>query len=165
MNLLINQLSSAAQIIAARELMGEYFSWFFALVPGAEQDPAFRGWEGELVTLPGACIPPMGRFLLATLDGQPAGCIALKPVDKTKGELKRLYVRPIFRGHRVGVELVKAFLDEARACGYRSAVLDSHRSMTKAHEIYQGLGFKMVDAPVDFPAELKPNVKFMQRDL
>jgi putative acetyltransferase len=160
---LIHQVTDPSHVAMAQQLVREYFAWFFALVPGSESDPTFRGWENELKTIPGVCVPPRGAYLLATIDGAPAGCVTLKPVDEQHGELKRLYVSPMFRGHNVGRQLVEAFLVMAREAGYTGVVLDSHVSMTKAHAIYQSCGFNVVDAPTDFPEALKQSVVFMNR--
>lgn len=161
----VNQIKDAKQIAAAQELMREYFSWFFTLVPGSESAPTFQGWESEIANLPGIYIPPMGRLLLATIDGQPAGCVALKQVTDQIGELKRMYVSPNFRGKRIGWHLGNALVDEARTIGYKRIVLDSHVSMTHAHKIYEELGFRGVSAPPDFPKELIPVVVFMDYNL
>lgn len=163
--LAITQVADPVQIAGAQALMREYFSWFFALVPGSETDPTFRGWEDELEAIPGVCIPPSGSYLLATLNGQPAGCVTLKPVDQQHCELKRLYVRPTFRGHNLGKQLVDAFMQSARSLGYQYAVLDSHRSMAMAHDIYKSAGFDVVDAPPDFPQALRQSVVFMRCEL
>lgn len=161
----VNQIKDAKQIAAAQELMREYFSWFFTLVPGSESAPTFQGWESEIANLPGIYIPPMGRLLLATINEQPAGCVALKQVTDQIGELKRMYVSPSTRGKRIGWHLGKALLDEAHTIGYKRLVLDSHISMTHAHQIYEELGFKRVEAPSGFPQELIPIVVFMEYDL
>lgn len=161
----VRQIETAHQIVAAKHLVRGYFEWVFALVPGSETDPTFKGWEDELKTIPGQFVPPAGRFLLAELDGQIAGCIVLKPVSTDTCELKRLFVHPSYRGKAIGQELVKAFLVDARASGYKHAVLDSHVSMTGAHAIYRQMGFSVVSAPENFPEELKGSVIFMQRDL
>jgi GNAT superfamily N-acetyltransferase len=161
----INQIKDPKQIAATQELMREYLTWFFALVPGSESAPTFQGWEAEIANLPDIYVPPMGRLLLATYDEQPAGCIALKQVTDQIGELKRMYVRSRFRGNRIGWHLGKALLDEALAIGYKRVVLDSHISMNHAHKIYEELGFKRVTAPPEFPQELIPIVVFMEYDL
>jgi GNAT superfamily N-acetyltransferase len=162
--LTIRQIEGAGQIAAAQALVREYFDWFFALAPGSETAPTFNGWQEELETIPGHYLPPMERFLLASFDGQAVGCIVLKRVNSHTCELKRLFVHPTFRGRDIGRELVKAFLREARVCGYQRAVLDSHISMVGAHAIYQQLGFDVVTAPADFPQEFKNSVVFMRLD-
>jgi len=161
----ISQVESEEQIIAARELMHEYFDWIFTLAIGHEGAPTFEGLDEELNSLPSVYIPPTGRLLLATQDEQPAGCVCLKDHDTETCELKRLYVRPSFRGQKIGWQLVNSLIDEARQSGYQRMVLDSHIEMKKAHALYQAVGFRYVDPPDDFPEELKPSVVFMECDL
>jgi len=161
----ISQVESQEQIVAIRELFREYFDWIFTLAVGHEDAPTFDGLEEELQTLPGIYSPPTGRLLLATQDGQPAGCVCLKGHDATTSELKRLYVRPSFRGLKIGWQLVNILVDEARQSGYQEIVLDSHVEMKKAHALYQAVGFQIVETPADFPDHLKPTVVFMEYDL
>jgi GNAT superfamily N-acetyltransferase len=160
--LTISQVHTRFEIEAVQELLREYIPWVFTLVEGSEKAPTFEGMEQELATLPGIYAPPAGRLLLAMQDGQPAGCIALKKQDAKTGELKRLYVRPTFRGLNIGKQLVTVLIEEAREAGYTRLALDSHISMTKAHEIYHVAGFRTVSAPPDFPEALKPIVVFME---
>jgi len=161
----ISQVETEGQIAAARKLFREYFDWVFTLAIGPEEAPTFEALDAELRTLPGIYVPPTGRLLLATEEGQPAGCICLKAHDAATSELKRLYVRPAFRGKNIGWQLVTALVDEARQSGYQRIVLDSHIEMTKAHALYQAAGFQRVEAPDDFPQHLKPTVVFMECDL
>lgn len=163
--LTISQVQTEAQIVAIRELLREYTTWAFALTTDSDQAPTFQGIDDELMTLPGVYNPPAGRLLLAMQDGQPAGCIGLKGHDATTCELKRLYVRPTFRGLHIGWQLVNRLVNEARQSGYQRIVLDSHVSMIKAHAIYQAVGFRRVSIPNDFPETLKPVVVFMECDL
>jgi GNAT superfamily N-acetyltransferase len=160
--LAISQVSTPSEIQNVQELLREYTAWAFTLTAGSDQAPTFHGLEQELATLPGIYAPPTGCLLLAKQDGQSAGCIALKGHDATTGELKRLYVRPAFRGRNIGRQLVAALIAEARKYGYRRLILDSHISMTKAHEIYMAAGFRKVNTPSDFPEALKPIAVFME---
>lgn len=161
----IYQVETKEQIAAVSELFREYVDWIFTLAVGHEEAPTFDGLEDELRTLPGIYAPPAGRLLLAIQDGQPAGCICLKGHDATTCELKRLYVRPSFRGLKIGWQLVSLLVDEARQSGYQRMVLDSHIEMKKAHSLYQAVGFQIVETPDDFPEHLKPTVVFMECDL
>jgi len=163
--LTISQANSEAEIEAIRELMREYATWAFTIVPGSNEAPAWEGFDAELASLPGVYAPPAGRLLLAMQDGQPAGCVCLKGYDDVTSELKRLYVRPTFRGQNIGQQLVKMLIEEARQSGYQRIVLDSHISMKKAHAIYEECGFRLTSAPDDFPEHLKPIVIFMECDL
>jgi GNAT superfamily N-acetyltransferase len=150
------------EIQNVQELLREYTAWAFTLTADSDQAPTFHGLEQELATLPGIYAPPTGCLLLAMQDGQSAGCIALKGHDATTGELKRLYVRPAFRGRNIGRQLVAALIAEARKFGYQRLILDSHISMTKAHEIYMAAGLRKVKTPSDFPEALNPIVVFME---
>ena len=165
MDVTITQAVTETQLAAVRELIREYTAWAFTLEAGSEKAPTFQGLEAELATLPGVYAPPAGRLLLATHEGQPAGCVCSKHQDATTCELKRLYVRPTMRGQNLGQRLVGMLIEEARRSGYQRMVLDSHSSMKKAHEIYRAAGFRDVSAPDGFPEEMKPVVVFMELDL
>ncbi len=158
----ISQANTDADIADVRDLLREYTGWAFTLMVAREVPPTFDGLEEELAGLPGVFVPPAGRLLLARVDGQPAGSIALRPVDATTGELKRLYVRPSFRGLGLGQQLVAAIVQAGRQAGYQRLILDSHATMSHAHALYRAAGFQLVDAPPDFPEAIKPEVVFME---
>jgi putative acetyltransferase len=162
----VSQVVTPAQIRDVKDLFREYTDWAFTLTAHLDETPrTYEGFEAELASLPGIYAPPAGRVLLATVDGRPVGCIALKGHDAATCEFKRLYVRPDSRGQAIGQKLVAALLTEARAVGYRRIVLDSHRAMTAAHGIYEAAGFRRVATPPDFPEALKPLVVFMEMAL
>ncbi len=163
--LVISQVTTPSEIGDVQGLLREYTAWAFTLTEGSEQAPTFQGLEEELATLPGIYSPPAGHLLIAMSAGKPAGCIALKPHHGSTAELKRLYVRPSFRGQNLGSHLVAKLIEEARRSGYRRLILDSHASMTKAHEIYMAAGFRRIEPPEDFPQHLKPLVVFMEMPL
>ncbi len=154
--------TSPEHLEATRALMGDYIAWTRTFVDDPDKAPTFHNIDDELRDLPGPYAPPRGRLLLALHDGKPAGCVALKPVDATTSELKRMYVKPDFRGLRIGQQLVARLIEESNKEGYTKIVLDSHRSMTAAHRIYRDAGFRDVETPTDFPEELKPIVVFME---
>jgi ribosomal protein S18 acetylase RimI-like enzyme len=114
-------------------------------------DLGFQNFEEELATLPGEYAEPRGALLLALVrcapDEQPrvAGCCALRPLDTTDypnaAEMKRLYVRPEFRGMSLGRELTEAILDAARGAGYACVLLDTLDDMEAARALYEDLGF------------------------
>lgn len=151
------------QIAAVQELMREYLLWVSEQFPGTL--PTRDVWETELKSLPGIYAPPLGGLFLAIVEDQPSGCAALKPKDETTAELKRMYVRPAFRGQRIGWLLGQKVLHEARAMGYKKVYLDSDAAMKSAHKVYERLGFKNIPAPADYPKELISVSIFMECDL
>ena len=102
----------------------------------------------ELASLPGEYAPPRGALLLALIDGQVAGCCALRPLDTADypnaAEMKRLYVRKAFRRFGLGRQLAEATLDAARVSGYHSVLLDTLDDMEAARQLYAELGFEEV---------------------
>ncbi|HVZ46772.1 MAG TPA: GNAT family N-acetyltransferase [Ramlibacter sp.] len=111
-------------------------------------DLCFQNFEQELATLPGEYAAPRGALLLAWVDGEVAGCVALRPLDNADypnaAEMKRLYVRKAFRGFGLGRQLAEAALDAARLAGYTSVLLDTLDDMEAARALYAELGFEEV---------------------
>jgi putative acetyltransferase len=108
-------------------------------------DLCFQNFDAELAALPGEYAAPHGHLLLAFVDGEPAGCAALRPlgdVDYANAcEMKRLFVRPGFRRFGLGRALAQALIDEARRVGYSAVLLDTLDDMESARELYASLGF------------------------
>ena len=108
----------------------------------------FQGFEQELAELPGDYAEPAGALLLALIDGEVAGCGAMRPltdVDYPNAcEMKRLYVRRAFRRFGLGRLIAQALIDRARAAGYSSMLLDTLDEMESARELYASLGFTEV---------------------
>ncbi|MBP6617619.1 MAG: GNAT family N-acetyltransferase [Xylophilus sp.] len=126
---------------AVREIFQEY-------AEGLGIDLRFQQFDAELAGLPGDYAEPRGALLLATVDGELAGCCALRPLDTADypntSEMKRLYVRKAFRGFGLGRLLTEAILDAARQAGYASVLLDTLNEMDTARNLYADLGFEEI---------------------
>src|ERR1700722_19010225 len=110
--------ASVSRIAQARELFFEYAqSLGFSL--------CFQNFDHELAALPGDYAPPEGRLLLAEFEGQLAGCVALHKLESSICEMKRLYLRPQFRGQGLGHVLADGIIAEARQIGYQRMRLDT----------------------------------------
>ena len=102
-------------------------------------------------TLPGKYIPPTGALILALVDGEAAGCVALRKVDDNICEMKRLFVRNDFRGLGIGNELISMIIKEARKLNYSYMRLDTLPMMKKAQELYKSYGFYDIEPYVYNP--------------
>jgi putative acetyltransferase len=123
------------QLETVRELLREY----------AQSDASglcFPGFDREMATLPGSYAPPDGCLLLAELGGIPAGCVALRRIDNRRCEMKRLYVRAVFRGAGLAGLLVERVIWKARVIGYQEMLLDTLPAMRAARLLYDMLGFQ-----------------------
>ena len=132
------QAETPAQIAQARELFLEYAqSLGFSL--------CFQNFDKELAELPGDYAPPDGRLLLAQFEGQLAGCIALHKLEDSICEMKRLYLRPQFRGKGLGRGLADHIIAEARHIGYQRMRLDTVEPVMKeAVAMYRRIGFREI---------------------
>ena len=132
---------SAQDLAATAEIFREY-------AIGLGVDLCFQDFDGELADLPGEYSAPRGALLLAKVDGEIAGCCALRPLDSSDyantAEMKRLYVRSDYRGLGLGRQLAEAILDTARIAGYDSVLLDTLDEMEIARAMYEDLDFKEI---------------------
>src|SRR5262245_44607115 len=130
-----------AQFEATRAVFREYAA-------GLGVDLCFQNFEAELASLPGEYGAPRGALLLATVNGELAGCGAcrsLAEVDYANAcEMKRLYVRPAFRGLGLGRVLAQALMDHAVRAGYSVMLLDTLDDMEAARSLYEALGFEEI---------------------
>lgn len=127
-----------ADLLATRTIFMEYAA-------SLSVDLGFQDFAQELDDLPGEYTDPRGALLLACVDGVVAGCCALRPFDASDyanaAEMKRLYVRPAYRGLGLGRLLTEAILDAARAADYHCVLLDTLDDMEAARALYEDLGF------------------------
>lgn len=125
-------------------------------------DLSFQDFDRELAALPGDYVPPRGAMLIAEHEGAVAGCVAVRPLDASTCEMKRLYVRPAFRGWHLGRALAEAILAEARRIGYVRMRLDTLPSMGEAIGLYERLGFTDIPPYRHNPI---PGTRFLERSL
>lgn len=149
------QVQSGPDIDLARELFREYQR-------SLNVDLCFQDFEKELATLPGEYAPPFGRLFLWFEEEDLAGCVALRKIDDETCEMKRLYVRPDFRGRQLGKRLAEAVIEESRVIGYKKMKLDTLPIMTTALTMYRSLGFKPTQPYRHNPV---PGALFMELDL
>ena len=139
------EAETAPQIAQVRELFLEYAqSLGFSL--------CFQNFEDELAGLPGDYAPPWGCLLLAEYEGQLAGCIALHKLEDGVCEMKRLYLRPTFRGKGLGRILADRIIAEARQIGYQRMRLDTVEPVMKdAVAMYRKFGFREISPYCENP--------------
>ncbi|MEJ2291305.1 MAG: GNAT family N-acetyltransferase [Deinococcales bacterium] len=162
------QASEQTHFDAVDELTWEYLVWAEGRsreLYGMEYDIA-AAHERDIVAR-AKYLPPMGRLLLASVDGASAGCVCLQQLGVDTGEVKRLYVRPSYRGHGVGRELLQHLIQDARDIGYQRLVLDSGGFQQAAHALYRQAGFVDI-APYqgnELPERYRQNLVFMELPL
>lgn len=135
MKVVIRDARPGANFAVARELLDEYGRWIGI-------DLGFQDFSRELDSLPGEYGPPRGVFLLAWCNNIAAGCVALRPLQDDRCEMKRLFVRERWKGEGLGRRLAEAIIDRARQLGYRAMRLDTLPNMTAAIALYRSLGFR-----------------------
>ena len=173
--------AEGADLEVVRMLLREYAAYLNASV--GEEHICLENYEKELATLPAPYQAPGGVILLALVDAEPAGVIALKPLTPLRSafageracEMKRLWVRPQFRGLRLGRLLSERLIEEAGARGYTAIYLDTMPgTMQAANRIYANLGFTAVERYTDNPVlrqqaacvdNRSPDVVFFRRGI
>lgn len=117
-----------------KELFNEYAAML-------NLDLSFQDYEHELASLPRRYDMPNGRLYIALFDDKLAGCIGLRPLREDWCEMKRLFVRPQFRGKKVGRILVEKIIADAKSIGYKHMVLDTIPALENAVNLYKNIGF------------------------
>lgn len=152
----IFQANYADDVQRARTLFEEYAS-------GLGFSLCFQGFDQELANLPGDYAPPDGRLLLAEEGDELAGCIAMRKLEPHVCEMKRLFLRPAYRGRGLGRALVQSIIDEARKLGYTFMRLDTVPGrMDDAIALYRSIGFVEIGPYCENPVE---GAKFFELDL
>ena len=151
----IFQAQTTRDIEVARALFREYAQFL-------DVDLCFQDFEQELATLPGRYAPPNGRLLLAFEGEQAAGSVALRPLERGICEMKRLFVRPAWRGQGLGHLLALQIVNDATALGYTVMRLDTLDTLHSAMHLYTMLGFQRCAPYYDNPL---PGVVYWERTL
>jgi ribosomal protein S18 acetylase RimI-like enzyme len=151
----IKTVVSAAELGLVVELFQEY-------ADSLDFDLGFQDFAREVAGLPGAYAPPDGSLFLAFMDGQVAGCVALRKLEGRICEMKRLYVRPSCRGRGLGELLIREIVEQGRAMGYVRMRLDTAPSMQTAQGIYTRFGFRDIEPYCHNPL---PGARFMEMEL
>lgn len=162
----IIQAETAAHVAYVRELFGEYLQWVGGMLQrefGFNTDIAAI-LEQDMRTL-SKFAPPTGRLLLASDAGQVIGLGCLRSLSAETGEIKRMYVRPPFRGRGIGRALLTELLAQAHAIGYQYIRLDSAPFLPESHALYRSAGFREIPAypGVEIPQEFHHNWLFMEK--
>jgi GNAT superfamily N-acetyltransferase len=152
----LTQATTKNDLDQARELFNEYEASLGISL-------CFQNFGEELANLPGDYAPPRGRLLVAREFDQLAGCVAMRPVDQTTCEMKRLFLRPAYRSRGLGRVLVEAIIEEARKIGYTHMRLDTITDrMGRAVELYKSMGFVEIEPYYHSSVD---TTKFMELDL
>jgi putative acetyltransferase len=129
------------EMLAVRQIFQDY-------AHSLSVDLCFQDFDNELMSLPGDYAAPRGALRLALIDGDVAGCCALRPLDNVDysnaAEMKRLFVRKAFRGFGLGRMLAESILDAARLADYSCVLLDTLDEMESARALYEDLGFEEI---------------------
>ena len=140
----IELVEAFGRIEDVKTLFGEYA----ASLP---VDLSYQNYAEELASLPGKYARPDGRLYLALAEGELAGCAALRRLGDSRAEMKRLYMRPSYRGQQIGRLLIERLIADAKEIGCRYLVLDTLSSMARAQQLYRELGFVEIAPYYDCP--------------
>ncbi|MEA1948482.1 MAG: GNAT family N-acetyltransferase [Thermodesulfobacteriota bacterium] len=146
---------TTTHIDTVRRLFKEYENFL-------DVDLCFQDFKKELIGLPGKYAPPQGALLLALVDEEIAGCVAVCRFKTNICEMKRLYVRPLFRGKKIGRMLAEEIISTAKMRGYATMLLDTLTHLKEAMALYQSLGFKKREPYYHNPL---PGVIYWELDL
>lgn len=151
-----------------RELLLEYLTWTIAQTKQVlGEDVDVEVMLANSMSKLDSYMPPDGQLLLASLEGIPVGVVFLKKLREDACEVKRMYVRPGYRGKKIGYKLLDQLIINAKNAGYQSILLDSGRFMSQAHALYRSVGFKDIERyPESEMGEgFEAHMVYMQLDL
>lgn len=142
----ITEASTPSQIQQARLIFQEY-------AEARNFDAALKNFKQELTALPGKYASPKGVLLLAKWENETVGCVAFQSLSDNICEMKRMYVKPEYRGKGIGKALVARLLEVAKTRSYEIMRLDTHPTMQVAHQLYAQFGFTEIERYNDNPIE------------
>ena len=158
----IKKVASKTDLEEIKDLFREYFAW---VRDDLHFDLSYQGIDKELKALPGEYASPQGCLLLVRSGDEPAGCIALQPHTSQICELKRMYVRPGFRGQGIGKMLCSDIIQTAKQTGYSLMRLDTEVTLNIAQRIYTEFGFHPAVPYYDAPESARERTIFMELEL
>lgn len=160
---------SPEQLHQVRDLMRAFVAWHRErhLQDSRLVDDYFdaEAFEHELRFLPGEYSPPEGALLLACVNGEPAGCVALRRIDAHACEMKRMFLYPRFHGQGIGRALGESIIRIGKAAGYSVMRLDTSVRQTEAQALYERLGFRRIEPYYELPSALRDWLVFMELSL
>lgn len=144
------------------ELFSEYTNMLIAENPSFKKYLDIQNYDDEIENLEQKYGMPDGRLYVVYFNGQLAGCIGLRNIDNENCEMKRLYVRPEFRGNHIGDHLIKKIIDDAKEIGYKSMLLDTFPFLESAIHLYKNFGFYEISSYNESPMG---TLKYFKLDL
>ncbi|MBU5336414.1 GNAT family N-acetyltransferase [Intestinibacter bartlettii] len=146
-----------------KKLFSEYTDMLIKNEPSMSNYLQIQNYDDELIHLDKKYGTPYGRLYIAYMDGKAAGCIALRKISDINCELKRLFVKPEFRGHKLGEILIQKIIDDAKQIGYQYMFLDTLPFLKSAIYLYKKLGFYEIEPYLNSPIQtsifMKLNLK------
>ena len=165
----IIEAKSATELDEVRGLIRAFVAWHRATHTDRIEliDRYFDAdeFEAELAGLPGKYAPPHGALFLASVDGGPAGCVAMHDLGDGNCEMKRMFVPQAYRGRGVGHALAECVIDAAREAGYKRMRLDTSRDQMDAIDLYERLGFARIVPYYPLPNDLRQWLVFYEKTL
>lgn len=145
-----------------KELFFEYTEMLVKNNPSVAKYLELQNYDSEIEHLTEKYGLPNGRLYIVKVENQVAGCIGLRKIDDENCEVKRLYVRPYFRGHKLAIKLIEKIIDDAKKIGYKSMLLDTLPFLKEAIHLYKKLGFYEISSYNNNPMD---TLIYMKLDL